>query len=285
MTAFPSNEEQINGIIDLALAEDTGFGDVTTEAVIPAGLRGKALITAKEEGILAGGKVARLVFHKVDPSLQVDVIIDDGHRVAAGDRVITIEGSIASILKAERTALNFLCRMSGIATATAGYIKKLEGLKTIILDTRKTAPGMRLLDKYAVTAGGGQNHRLHLGDGILIKDNHIAALRSCGMSIGDIVKKAREEASAGTRVEIEVGTVKEAVEAAACGADIVMLDNMSIEDIKKAVSSLPERVKTEASGGITPENIRLVAQAGVDYISIGALTHSARALDFSLEIG
>jgi nicotinate-nucleotide pyrophosphorylase (carboxylating) len=284
MTAL-SNEEQINGIIDLALAEDTGFGDVTTEAIIPAGLRGKAFIEAREEGVLAGGKVARLVFHKVDPSLQVEVIIDDGCKMAAGDRVITIEGSIASILKAERTALNFLGRMSGIATATADHVIRVEGLKTLVLDTRKTAPGMRLLDKYAVTAGGGQNHRLHLGDRILIKDNHIAALRSCGMSIGDIVRKARENAPGEAVVEIEAGTVEDAVEAAASGADIVLLDNMGIEDMEKAVSSLPEKVKTEASGGITPENIRRVAMTGVGYISIGALTHSVRALDFSLEIG
>ncbi len=282
---MPSSEEQINGIIDLALREDTGFGDITTEAIIPAGLRGKAFIEAREGGLLAGGKVARLVFHKVDPSLQVEVIIDDGRKIAAGDRVINIEGGIASILKAERTALNFLCRMSGIATATAAYVRSLEGLKTIVLDTRKTSPGMRLLDKYAVSVGGGQNHRLHLGDRILIKDNHIAALRKCGMSIGEIARKARKNAPAGAVVEIEAGTVEDAIEAAASGADIVMLDNMSIEDIKKAVSSLPERVKTEASGGITPENIRQVAMTGVDYISIGALTHSARALDFSLEIG
>jgi nicotinate-nucleotide pyrophosphorylase (carboxylating) len=284
MNTLPSEEEQLNNIIDLALSEDTGFGDITSDAIIPAGLRVQAFVVAKEEGILAGGKVARLVFHKIDPSLKVEVIKEDGARLTIGDRVITISGGAVSVLKAERTALNFLGRMSGIATATAHHFSLVEGTKAVILDTRKTAPGMRLLDKYAVRIGGGQNHRMHLGDWILIKDNHIAALKKSGMSIGGIIEKARRNAPDKAIIEIEVGTVDAALEAAAAGPDIIMLDNTNLNDIKKAVQSVPRNIKIEASGGITPDKVRQVAEAGVDYISIGALTHSVKTLDFSLEI-
>lgn len=234
---------------------------------------------------MAGITVAGQVFHKVDPSLRFEVLIEDGTRVKPGDIVATVSGSVTSILKAERVALNFLCRLSGIATQTARFVERAHGLKAAITDTRKTTPGLRLLEKYAVRAGGGHNHRLHLGDGILIKDNHLAALRALGMSFKEIVAKARQNAPRGLRLEVEVNTLQDALDAADAGADIIMLDNMSIEEMRRAVGALHGRVKTEASGGVTLDNVRQVAETGVDIISIGALTHSPKALDISLELG
>ncbi|MFC1875145.1 carboxylating nicotinate-nucleotide diphosphorylase [Chloroflexota bacterium] len=284
MDYLQQNEEQIRKIIDLALAEDTGGGDITSRILLPANLAGRAVIVAKEEGILAGGDVARLVFVRVEPSLEVELLIPDGEGLKAGDRVATIGGNVAGILKAERIALNFLSRLSGVASETARYVARVKGFATIITDTRKTAPGMRLLDKYAVRIGGGQNHRLHLGDGVLIKDTHITALRALGMSLIDIIPSAKKNAPEGLKIEIEVNTIAEAIEAANAGADIVLLDNMSPDQIKRVVELMPAKVKTEASGGITLDNVHTVALAGVDTVSVGAITHSAKALDFSLEL-
>ena len=276
--------EQIDSIIDLALAEDISHGDITSEGLIPPELEGKASILAKEEGIIAGGEVARRVFLRVDPSLKVELLIKDGARVQPGDIVATVSGRVISILKAERTALNFLQRLSGIALQTARYIAETQGLGVKITDTRKTTPGLRLLEKYAVRTGGGQSHRLHLGDGILIKDNHLTTLRALGIKIKDIIAKAKQNAPQGATVEIEVTTPQEALEAAEAGADILMLDNMSPEEMRRVVNSIPSHVKTEASGGITLANVRAAAMAGVDVISIGALTHSVKALDINLEL-
>jgi nicotinate-nucleotide pyrophosphorylase (carboxylating) len=276
-------EEQINKIIDLALYEDTGFGDITSEAIIPSELVGKASIVAKEEGILAGGDIAKLVFLRAEPSLEVDILTQDGKKLKPGDAVATISGSVTSILKGERVALNFLSHLSGVASETARYVARVKGL-SIITDTRKTSPGLRVLGKYAVRMGGGQNHRLHLGDGVLIKDNHIAALRKMGMSLKDIISKAKQNAPRKTKIEVEVNTAQEALEAAQAGADVIMLDNMSPGEIKRVVALIPEPVKLEASGGITLDNAHTVAMTGVDFISVGAITHSAKALDFSLEI-
>jgi len=281
---FQPSEEQIDNIIDSALAEDISHGDVTSEALLPPQLQGKASILVKAEGILAGGQVAKRVFLKVDPSLKVEILIEDGAKVKPGDIAATIGGRVVSILNAERVALNFLQRLSGIASQTAQYIAETHGLAAIITDTRKTTPGLRLLEKYAVRVGGGQNHRFHLGDGILIKDNHIAALRALGMSLKDIVAKAKQNAPQGLKVEVEVNTTQEAREAADAGADIIMLDNMSPDEMRRVVSLIPGQVKTEASGGITLANVRTVAMAGVDVISIGALTHSSKALDISIEL-
>jgi nicotinate-nucleotide pyrophosphorylase (carboxylating) len=278
-----SNEEQIDGIIDLALAEDLGHGDITTQALIPPNLEGKASITIKEAGVLAGIEVAKKVFLRVEPSLKVTVLIKDGATVRPGDTVATLSGPAMGILKAERTALNFLQRLSGIASQTARYVARSKGLPAAIIDTRKTTPGLRALEKYAVRMGGGRNHRLHLGDGILIKDNHLAALRGLGMSLKEIIARAKQNAPKGTKVEVEVDTVPEAEEALATGADIIMLDNMSPGEMRQVVSSLPDGVETEASGGITLTNLRQAAQAGVNFISIGALTHSPQALDVSLD--
>jgi len=279
-----SNKFLIEEIIDRALVEDLGRGDVTTEALIPDDQRGAGFIMAKEEGILAGIEAAEQVFHRVDRELKVEVLLTDGTRVKSGSRVARVSGSIASILKAERVALNFLQRLSGIASETNHYVEAVKGLPVRIMDTRKTTPGLRSLEKHAVKAGGGENHRINLGDGILIKDNHLAVLRSQGLNIKEIIAKAKQSAPQQLMVEVEVGTVSEALEAVEAGADIVMLDNMNIEDMRKAVKSIGGRALIEASGGITLDNVRAVAETGVDLISIGALTHSARALDISLEL-
>jgi nicotinate-nucleotide pyrophosphorylase (carboxylating) len=279
-----SSKPQIEEIIDRALAEDLGKGDVTTEALISSDQQGAGFIVAKKEGIMAGVGVAKQVFHRVDPDLKVEILIENGARVRPGDKVAKVSGSIASILKAERVALNFLQRLSGIASETNRYVARVEGLPVRIMDTRKTTPGLRSLEKYAVRAGGGENHRMNLGDGILIKDNHLAGLRSRGLDIKEIVARARQNAPQRLPVEVEARTVSEALEVVEAGADIVMLDNMNLEDMRKAVKSIHGRALIEASGGITLDNVRAVAETGVDFISIGALTHSARALDISLEL-
>jgi len=293
-----SSKSQIEEIVDRALAEDLGKGDVTTEALISSDQRGTGFIVAKKEGILAGIEVAKQVFHRVAPELKVEILLEDGARVEPGSKIAKVSGSIASILKAERIALNFLQRLSGIASETNRYVARVEGLPVRIMDTRKTTPGWRLLEKYAVRVGGGENHRMNLGDGILIKDNHLMALRSQGLNIKEIIAKARQNAPLSLRgaerrsnlqtrqpqVEVEVGAVSEALEAVEAGADIVMLDNMNLEDMRKAVKSIHGRALIEASGGITLDNVRAVAETGVDFISIGALTHSSRALDISLEL-
>jgi len=277
-------EEQVDNIIDIALAEDISHGDVTSETLIPLELQGKASLLAKAEGIVAGVEVAKRVFLRVDPSLNIEVFIKDGAKVKPGDIIATIFGRVVSMLKAERVALNFLQRLSGIASQTAQYVAKTHGYAAKILDTRKTTPGLRLLEKYAVRMGGGQNHRLHLGELILIKDNHLTALRALGMSLRDIVAKAKQNAPQGIKVEVEVTTAQEAMDAVDGGADIIMLDNMSPDEMRHVVSLIPGNVKTEASGGITLDNVGAAAMAGVDYISIGALTHSTKALDISLEL-
>jgi nicotinate-nucleotide pyrophosphorylase (carboxylating) len=250
-------------LVDHALAEDWAWGDVTTQALIPAEAEGKGSFIAKSAGVVAGLEVAHLVFARVDPSLKFKALIHDGGRLQRGTEIATVEGKVGSILRGERVALNFLQRLSGIATETSCYVEAVRGTGARIVDTRKTTPGLRFLEKYAVRAGGGQNHRVHLGDGILIKDNHLAALRTRGLDL-----KAVEEAN----------------EAVKAGADIVMLDNMGIEEMHRAVKSVGGRCVIEASGGVTLENVRSVAETGVDLISVGALTHSVKALDISLEL-
>ncbi len=272
-------------IVDRALAEDLGWGDITTEALIPSDQRGIASIIVKSEGILAGIEVAKKVFHQIDPGLRMDVLLEDGTRIKASDVIARVEGKVANILKAERVALNFLQRLSGIATETNRYVEAVKGLPVHIMDTRKTTPSLRVLEKYAVRVGGGENHRMNLGDGILIKDNHLAALRSRGLSLKEIIAKAQQNAPKRLKIEVEVKTVPEALEAAEAGADIVMLDNMSLGDIRQAVKMIHGRALIEASGGITLDKVRAVAETGVDFISVGALTHSVKALDISLEIG
>ena len=285
-------------IIDRALAEDLGSGDVTTQALMLGGQGVTGFLVIKQGGILAGTGAAKQVFARVDPESKVDILVEDGARVEPGRKVIKVSGTTAGILKAERVTLNFLQRLSGIASETDRYVARVEGLPVRIMDTRKTTPGLRSLEKYAVRVGGGENHRMTLGDGVLIKDNHLAALRRQGLSIQDVVARARRNAPLSLRpakrrsnlqarqiqVEVEVRTVSEALEAVEAGADIVMLDNMNLEDMRKAVESIGSRALIEASGGVTLDNVRAVAETGVDFISIGALTHSAKALDISFEL-
>lgn len=272
----------VEDIVGRALAQDVASGDVTTDAVIPPKLKAKAHILVKEDGVLAGMVAAEAVFRHVDPDLQVEVLKQDGARVKKGDVVARMEGKAASIVKAERTALNFLCHLSGIATETSRYVDAVKGLETQITDTRKTTPGMRLLEKYAVRVGGGRSHRAHLGDGILIKDNHLAALRSFGVGLKEAVEQASQRST--FNVEVEVTSVDEAREALEAGADIIMLDNMTVADMKKVVRFAKGHALLEASGGITLKNVREVGEAGVDLISVGAITISAKALDMSLEL-
>ncbi|MDM8000540.1 MAG: carboxylating nicotinate-nucleotide diphosphorylase [Dehalococcoidia bacterium] len=271
-------------LVDHALAEDWAWGDVTTQALIPADAKGKALFLAKSPGILAGIEVAQLVFARVDPSLEFHALLRDGHRLERGTRIADVEGSVGSILRGERVALNFLQRLSGIATETNRYVEAVQGTRARIVDTRKTTPGLRFLEKYAVRVGGGQNHRVHLGDGILIKDNHLAALRARGLDMKAAINLARKNAPHTLKIEVEVGTAEEANQAAEAGADIILLDNMPLEEMRRAVKEVGGRVLLEASGGVTLDNVRSVAETGVDLISVGALTHSVKALDISPEM-
>jgi len=264
-------EAQIDEIIDRGLAEDLGRGDVTTEALIPSDQEGTGSIVVKEKGILAGIDVAKRVFHRVDPRVKVDIFLEDGSRVKPVDVVAKVTGNVASILKAERVALNFLQRLSGIASETNRYVEAVKGLPVRIMDTRKTTPGLRLLEKYAVRVGGGENHRMNLGDGILIKDNHLAVLRSRGLSLKEGMDKARQNAllslrgapsrsnleARQTQIEVEVKTLQEAEEAAEAGADIIMLDNMSLEEMRQAVRLIHGRALIEASGGVTLDRVRV----------------------------
>ena len=275
---------EVYTLIDAALSEDQAFNDPTTGTLIPPDIRAAGALRAKAVGVAAGVDVAKSVFHRVDPSLEVEVRMADGSPVSPGDEIARVEGSAASILKAERVALNFMQRMSGIASDTNRYVRAVEGCAARIVDTRKTAPGHRYLDKYAVRMGGGHNHRLNLADGILIQDNHIEALRSREMGLGAVVRTAIARASHTVRVEVEVETLEQLREALDAGAHIIMLDNMPVDTMREAMSIVDGRAVVEASGGINLETVRDVAETGVDLISIGSLTHSTSALDISLDL-
>lgn len=274
----------IRDLIDRTLAEDLCIGDPTTDILVPPDLESTAVLLAKEEGILAGLDVGLEAFQRFDDRVSTIALLEDGTSIQPGDHLGTIQGRVASLLKAERTAVNFMQHMSGIATQTRRYVEAVEGHPVRIVDTRKTTPGLRFLEKYAVRMGGGQNHRQNLGDGILIKDNHIDALRGDGMSLGDVVKKAIREASHTIRVEVEVENLEQLDEALDAGAGIILLDNMDVEQMTTAVQIAKGKAFTEASGGITLETVRAVAATGVDIISVGALTHSVLALDISMDM-
>ncbi|MFO8100569.1 MAG: carboxylating nicotinate-nucleotide diphosphorylase [Dehalococcoidia bacterium] len=275
---------RIRSIVDRALKEDLGQGDITTESLVPLHLDGEASLLVKSRGVLAGMRLAEITFTQVDSSLRFERMVRDGMPVEPGDRIAVIRGKVAGILKAERVALNFLQHLSGIATETARYVEAVSGTKARILDTRKTTPGLRLFEKYAVKMGGGENHRDDLGDQVLIKDNHLEACYAQGMSLGDVVRLARQNTPLNVMIEVEVENVKDAKEAAGAGADRILLDNMSAVEMKKAVKAVKGLAETEASGGITLETVAAIAQSGVDYISVGALTHSVKALDISLDL-
>jgi nicotinate-nucleotide pyrophosphorylase (carboxylating) len=274
----------LDALVRRALDEDDASHDITTLALIEPGMGGRGEFLVKAPGVIAGLPVAQAVFRVLDPTVRFTALAQDSQRIRRGQVVANVEGPLASLLSGERVALNFLQRLSGIATLTARYVAALRGTKAQVLDTRKTTPGLRLLEKYAVAAGGGRNHRMGMGDAVLIKDNHIAALRGRGLSLAEIVRRARERAPAGMPIEIEVTTVQEAHEAIAAGAGIILLDNMGVAAMRQAVRLARGKCKTEASGGMTLAKARQTARTGVDYISVGALTHSAKALDISLEI-
>ncbi|NMB49806.1 MAG: carboxylating nicotinate-nucleotide diphosphorylase [Bacteroidales bacterium] len=276
-------KELVNKLIDLAFAEDIGEGDHTTLCSIPADAEGRAKLIIKEEGILAGVEVAKEVFHKFDPTLKMEVFIEDGAHVKPGDVAFVVEGKVQSLLQTERLVLNIMQRMSGIATTTHHYVKLLEGTRTKLLDTRKTSPGMRMLEKKAVKIGGGENHRIGLFDMILLKDNHVDFAGGIENAIRRAQKYLKEKGK-DLKIEIEVRNLDELKEALRVGGvDRIMLDNFSVEDTRKAVELVAGQVELESSGGITEETIRSYAECGVDYISVGAFTHSVKSLDMSLK--
>jgi nicotinate-nucleotide pyrophosphorylase (carboxylating) len=278
------DEDDLRRLAMMALEEDGAFDDVTTGALVPLDLTGKAVLLAKASGVVAGLPVAAAVFRAVDASLSFRTLVAEGSRVQPGDRLAEIEGPVQAILRGERVALNLLQRLSGVATATARLVDAVSGLPpTRILDTRKTTPGLRALERYAVRMGGAQNHRWNLAAGILVKDNHWQAIRAAGGDAAEAVRKLRERAP-GMAVEVEVTSPTEAEQALDAGVDALLLDNMGLEEMRRVVETARGRATTEASGGITEATVRAVAETGVDYISVGAITHSAPALDISLEI-
>lgn len=276
-------ETVIARIVRRALQEDVGDGDRTTLAVIPPEIQAEAMVVFREDGVVAGLPVFRAVFAHLDPTVTVEAMVADGQTVGAGTIVALVRGRARPILTGERVALNFLQRMSGIATLTAQYVAALGSLPVRLLDTRKTTPGLRVLEKYAVTMGGGVNHRFGLYDAVMLKDNHLALLASLGVGLAEAIRRARSAVGPLVRIEVEVDTVAQACEAAEAGADIILLDNMSPALLREAVQAVDGRALLEASGGVTLETIRAVAETGVSYISVGALTHSARALDIGLD--
>jgi len=275
--------QRIDQLIDLALAEDLPAGDITTEALIPEAAMARAVFLAKQHGVLAGIEVAARVFFRLDSRVEFVTRLEDGKEFEPGQVLAEVSGRAVTLLKGERTALNFLQRLSGVASLTRSFVEATRGTKARILDTRKTTPGWRQLEKYAVRMGGGTNHRMSLSDMMLIKDNH---LRQAG-GISPALKKAREylrqKKLSGIKIEVEATSLAEVREALENGADWIMLDNMTLEEIKAAVALVSGRLPLEASGRVSLENVRELALTGVDYISVGSLTHSFRSADISLE--
>jgi len=276
-------QEEIREAVRQALAEDVGTGDVTTLACVPPDTRARALLRAREPVVLAGLDLAIEAFRQLDPNLRIMPRARDGEAIAAGSTVLEIEGSARGILTAERVALNFCQRLSGVATLTARFVAAVKGTQARILDTRKTTPGWRRLEKYAVACGGGTNHRTGLHDLVLIKDNHLAALRNAQPNaIAAAVEQARQ-CWPGLRVEVETDTLGQVDQAVAAGADIILLDNMDLPTLREAVQRVAGRSRTEASGGVRLDTVRAIAETGVDFVSVGALTHSAPAVDLGLD--
>jgi len=276
-------DELNDRLIDLAFSEDIGDGDHTTLCCIPAEATGKSRLLIKEAGILAGVRIAKEIFHRFDSSMQVEVLLEDGARVQPGDVAMVVTGKVRSLLQTERLMLNVMQRMSGIATMTARYVERLQGTRTRVLDTRKTTPGMRMLEKEAVKIGGGVNHRIGLFDMILLKDNHVDFCGGIARAL-DRCRAYLKDNNLALKVEIEVRSfdeIRQVLEHG--GADRIMLDNFSVEDTRRAVEMIAGRVETESSGGITFDTIRSYAECGVDYVSVGALTHSVKGLDMSFK--
>lgn len=266
-------------LIDLWLSEDIGFCDLTAQTMIAPDQRGSFVMNARENLIVAGVEIAARVFRKYDPSLSVQVQVTDGQRLACGEVLLSVSGNARSVLTAERTALNIAQRLSGIANETARYVQAIEGTRAILLDSRKTTPGLRMLEKHAVQCGGGLNHRLSLDNGVMIKDNHIAV---CG-SITAAVAQVRHRLPVLTRIEVECDRIEQVREALKTGVDVIMLDNMSLADMVESVGIVNGKTKVEASGGIRIDTIRPIAETGVDYISTSKITQSAPAVDIGLD--
>lgn len=275
--------EDIRRAVQAALAEDVGSGDITTQATVPSSARAKAVMIAREPLVVAGLPVAEAVFRELSTAVEVGLSAKDGDRVKAGQPLLQVSGPAQPILTAERVALNFIQRLSGVATFTSQFVDAVQGTRAKILDTRKTTPGLRRLEKYAVACGGGFNHRHGLYDNVLIKDNHLAALQNEKPNpVAAAVRRVREKC-ANHRIEVEADTLEQVGQALEAGADIILLDNMNLVQMRVAVQQAKGRADTEASGGVNLANVRQIAETGVDYISIGAITHSVRAVDIALD--
>jgi nicotinate-nucleotide pyrophosphorylase (carboxylating) len=276
-------ESALRRLVEHSLEEDLGRGDVTSDSLVPSDVDARAVVRSRGEGVIAGLDVAALVFEAANPRVKFTALTPDGTTVGRGQDIAVVSGEARRLLHGERVALNFLQRLSGVATLTARYVEAIQGSRARIVDTRKTTPGLRALEKYAVRAGGGFNHRRDLSDAMLIKDNHLAVIAARGLSLPAAVKKARESLPHTLKVEIEVDRLDQIPEALEAGADIILLDNMSTEDLRRAVVLIAGRAITEASGRVSLTTVREIAATGVDVISVGALTHSAPVLDIGLD--
>ncbi|MGV8876090.1 MAG: carboxylating nicotinate-nucleotide diphosphorylase [Rhodoglobus sp.] len=278
------NQQRIDDVISGALAEDAPWGDITSEALVPATAVATAQLTAREPGIASGLSVFARTFELVDAGVNVTLHLDDGDPFVAGQPLASVSGNARAVLRAERVALNLCQRMSAIATQTAKYVAKVGGTRARIVDTRKTTPGLRALERYAVRCGGGHNHRFSLSDAVLAKDNHLAVLAAAGIDLASAIRGARETIGHTVHLEVEVDRLDQVEEVVSAGVDTIMLDNFSLDDLRAGVALVASRALVEASGGVTLETVAAIAATGVDVISVGALTHSVRALDLGLDI-
>jgi nicotinate-nucleotide pyrophosphorylase (carboxylating) len=277
---FPYHQDELRSLVRTALDEDEAFNDLTTIATVVSERHARGRLVARAEGVLCGVPLAVEAFRQLDPKVTIRIDLEDGARLHRGSNILYLSGHARALLGAERVALNYMQRLSGIATLTARYVEAVRGTEAKILDTRKTTPGWRLLEKYAVRAGGGTNHRLNLSSAVLIKDNHLAAVDG---DVAVAVRRARDLAPAGTKVEVECDRIEQVSAAVDAGADIILLDNMRPDEMARCVELVAGRAITEASGGVRLETVREIALAGVDWISVGAITHSAPALDLALD--
>lgn len=276
--------QEIIRVIDAALEEDAPWGDLTAQALIPATAQATAELVAREPGTFSGGEVFATAFTRVDPSIRTTLHLEDGQEFGPGTAIATIEGPARGILTGERVALNLVQRMSGIATLTAQYVDKTKHTNARVVDTRKTTPGLRALERHAVRSGGGHNHRRNLSDAIMAKDNHLAVLLNSGLSLAEVIRQARSAIPHTTHIEIEIDRLDQLDQALQAKADSIMLDNFSLEDLRKGVQRIAGHAIVEASGGVNLDTVQAIAETGVDIISVGALTHSARALDLGLDM-
>lgn len=278
------NRSAVEAVVAAALAEDAPWGDATSEALIPGSARADAQLVAREPGVFSGGEVFEAAMTSVDPTTGIRLLLTDGDRFEAGDTLATVDGPARSVLRGERVALNFAQRMSGIATLTAMYVSEVAGTGARIVDTRKTTPGLRALERHAVRCGGGLNHRFSLSDAVLVKDNHLAVLLAEGLGVTEALLRARAAIGHTTHLEVEVDRLDQIEPVLAAGVDTIMLDNFTPGELRQGVALVAGRALVEASGGVSLDTVRAIAEAGVDVISVGALTHSVRSLDLGLDI-